>query len=95
MKRAVFCVNGPRATATSGAKSVFYRSSLLGEKIMARKQQNQPHVRKPTKKIADSRRVRYGTGFAPAKIVRSADAAIADSGAIRFGTGFAPAILRK
>ena len=55
----------------------------------------QPAVRKPTKKIADSRRVRYGNGFAPAKLVRSADAAISDSGAIRFGNGFAPASLRK
>ncbi len=62
---------------------------------MTRKQQNQPVVRKPTKRIADARRVRYGTGFAPAKIVRSADAATSDSGAVRFGTGFAPASLRK
>ena len=62
---------------------------------MTRKQQKQPVVRKPTKKIADSRRVRFGTGCAPAKVVRSADAAIADSGAIRFGTGCAPASLRK
>jgi len=62
---------------------------------MARKQQNQPHVRKSTKKIADSRRVRYGNGFAPAKLVLSADAATSDSGAIRFGNGFAPASLRK
>lgn len=54
-----------------------------------------PVVRKPTKKISDSRRVRYGTGFAPAKLVRPADAATSDSGAIRFGTGFAPASLRK
>ena len=55
----------------------------------------QPVVRKPTKKIADSRRVRYGTGSAPANIVRSADAATSDSGAIRFGTGSAPASLKK
>jgi len=54
-----------------------------------------PVVRKPTKKIADSRRVRYGSGFSPAKLVRPADAATADSGAIRFGSGFAPASLRK
>ena len=62
---------------------------------MVRKQENQPLVRKPTKKISDSRRVRYGSGCAPAKVVRSADAAIADSGAIRFGFGMAPASLRK
>ena len=55
----------------------------------------QPAVRKPTKKIADSRQVRYGVGCAPAKVVRSADVAIADSGAIRFGVGCAPASLRK
>ena len=55
----------------------------------------QPAVRKPTKKIADSRRVRYGVGCAPAKVVRVADAAIFDSGAIRFGVGCAPASLRK
>lgn len=55
----------------------------------------QPVVRKPTKKIADSRQVRYGVGCAPAKVVRSADTATSDSGAIRFGTGFAPASLRK
>ena len=59
------------------------------------KSKKQPVVRKPTKKIADSRRVRYGAGCAPAKVVRSADVAIADSGAIRFGVGCAPASLRK
>lgn len=62
---------------------------------MTRKQANQPLVRKPTKKIADSRRVRYGNGMAPAKVVRSADAATADTGAIRFGNGMTPASLRK
>ena len=55
----------------------------------------QPVVRKPSKRITDSRRVRYGSGFAPAKVVRSADAATADSGAIRFGSGSAPASFRK
>ncbi len=59
------------------------------------KTKKQPVVSKPTKKIADSRRVRFGTGSAPAKLARGADAAIADTGAIRFGTGSAPAILRK
>ncbi len=62
---------------------------------MARKQQNQPLVRKPTKKIADSHRVRFGNGCAPAKVVRSVDASIADTGAVRFGNGCAPASLRK
>ena len=60
---------------------------------MARK--NQPIVRKPTKKITDPRRVRYGAGCAPARIVRSLDAATHDSGAIRFGVGCCPASLRK
>jgi hypothetical protein len=62
---------------------------------MVKKQQKQPVVLKPSKKIADSGRVRYGNGCAPAKVVRSADAAITDSGAIRFGNGCAPASLRK
>ena len=54
-----------------------------------------PVVRKPGKQITDTRKVRYGAGSAPAKVVRSADAATADSGAIRFGAGWAPASLRK
>lgn len=59
------------------------------------KSKKQPVVRTPTKKIADSRRIRFGGGNSPAKIVRSADAATADSGAIRFGGGNAPAYLGK
>ena len=55
----------------------------------------QPAVRKPTKKIADSRQVRFGGGSAPAQVVRSTDAATADRGAVRFGGGSAPASLRK
>ena len=55
----------------------------------------QPVVRKPGRKIADSRQVRYGTGMAPASIVRAHDKATADSSTIRFGTGMAPASLRK
>lgn len=62
---------------------------------MSTKQRKQPAVRNPTKKIADTHRVRFGAGCAPAKVVRSADAATADSGAIRFGAGCAPASLRK
>lgn len=31
----------------------------------------QPVVRKPSKKIADPRRVRFGSGFAPASLVRT------------------------
>lgn len=55
----------------------------------------QPVARKPTKKIADPRRVRYGAGCAPARLVRSFDAATHDSGKIRFGAGCCPASLRK
>lgn len=57
------------------------------------KKQN-PAVRKPTKKIADSRRVRFGSGAAP-RVLRSADAATQDPRAIRFGSGAAPVALRK
>jgi hypothetical protein len=59
------------------------------------KSKNQPVVRKPSKKITDSRRVRYGSGCAPVRVVRAADVATTDSGAIRFGSGCAPASLRK
>lgn len=59
------------------------------------KNRKQPVVSKPTKKIADTRRVRYGLGSAPAKVARSASAETANSGAIRFGLGSAPASLRK
>jgi hypothetical protein len=51
-------------------------------------------VRKPSKKIADSRRVRYGSGNAP-RVIRALDAQTQDSRAIRFGSGNAPASLRK
>ena len=61
---------------------------------MPSKKQKQAVVRKPTKKIADPRRVRYGSGMAPAS-VRSHDAATADSGTVRFGSGMSPASLRK
>jgi hypothetical protein len=53
-----------------------------------------PVVRKPSKKIADPRRVRYGSGMAPASL-RARDAQTQDSGKIRFGSGMAPASLRK
>jgi len=54
----------------------------------------QPTVRKPTKKIADSRRVRFGGGCAP-RVLRAQDAQTSDSRAIRFGGGCCPAALRK
>ena len=56
--------------------------------------QQKPVVRKPSKKITDSRRVRFGSGAAP-RVLRSADAATGDTRAIRFGSGAAPAALRK
>jgi hypothetical protein len=59
---------------------------------MTRKKQQV--VRKPSKKVADSRRVRYGGGSAP-QVVRAQDPATRDSRAIRFGGGSRPAILRK
>lgn len=62
---------------------------------MSRKNRQQPAVRKPTKRIADPRRLRYGAGSAPARIVRSAEPATQDSGLIRFGAGSCPASLRK
>jgi len=37
---------------------------------MSKKLKVQPVVRKPTKKIADPRRIRYGSGFAPVKNIR-------------------------
>ena len=51
-------------------------------------------IRKPSRKIADSRRVRYGSGSAP-RVLRTADAATQDTRKIRFGSGSAPASLRK
>jgi hypothetical protein len=51
-------------------------------------------IRKPSKKIADSRRIRYGSGNAP-RVVRQLDAATQDPRAIRFGSGNCPASLRK
>ena len=62
---------------------------------MARKQKNQPAVCKPTKKIADTRRVRFGGGMAPACLARNGDSATRDSGRIRFGGGMISAALKK
>lgn len=54
----------------------------------------QPAVRRPTKKTADPRSIRFGSGMAPASL-RSHDAKTQDAGKIRFGSGMAPASLRK
>jgi hypothetical protein len=51
-------------------------------------------VRKPGKKIADPRRVRFGGGSTP-RVLRTQDAETRDSRAIRFGGGSCPALLRK
>jgi len=51
-------------------------------------------VRKPSKKIVDARRVRFGGGSTP-RVLRTQDAATRDSRAIRFGGGSCPAVLRK
>jgi hypothetical protein len=54
----------------------------------------QPVVRKPSKKIADSRKVRWGGGSAP-QVLRTQDSATRDRRTVRFGGGSAPAALRK
>jgi hypothetical protein len=56
--------------------------------------QKKPVVRKPGKKIADPRRVRFGSGWAP-RVVRPMDETTRDTRAIRFGSGWTPASLRK
>jgi hypothetical protein len=53
-----------------------------------------PVIKKPTKQIADARRVRFGGGSAP-RVLRSADQATQDSRKVRFGGGSMPASLRK
>ncbi|HYG55209.1 MAG TPA: hypothetical protein VD965_07915 [Burkholderiales bacterium] len=54
-----------------------------------------PVVRKAGKKISDAKRVRYGSGMAPAAIARTPNVATLDTKKIRFGSGMAPASLRK
>jgi hypothetical protein len=56
--------------------------------------QRKPVVSKPTKKVVDPRRVRFGGGNAP-RVLRTQDAATRDTGTIRFGGGNCPASLRK
>jgi len=92
MKSAPIAVNAFRTAAASGAQS---QSTTNLHKENHMKTRKQPTVRKPSRKIADQRRIRFGGGCAPAKLARAADAAIADAGAIRFGGGCAPAALRK
>jgi hypothetical protein len=54
----------------------------------------QQTVRKPSRKIADAGRIRFGNGSAP-RVLRSTDKATADAGKVRFGNGSAPASLRR
>jgi hypothetical protein len=53
-----------------------------------------PVVRNASKKITDSRRVRFGGGSAP-RVLRAQDGATRDPRTVRFGGGSAPAALRK
>jgi len=76
------------------AKTLQLKSANTFEETFMPSKQKQPVARKPSKKIADSRRVRYGSGAAP-RVLRASDAATKDSRAIRFGSGAAPAALRK
>ena len=92
MKRASFGVNGIRTAVEGGARS---QSSTYAHKENHMQIKKQSVVRKPSKRIADSRKIRFGGGSAPAKLARSADAAVADSRTVRFGGGSAPACRRK
>ena len=90
MKRALMGVNVLRAAAARGRDP--NHPPMHKEKRMTSKKQTA--VRKPTKKIADPRSIRFGAGMAPA-CVRSRDAQTHDAGKVRFGAGMAPASLRK
>src|SRR5258708_39623889 len=81
MKRAFFCANSVRAAFAARSKTP--RRALMSSK-------QKIVVRKPTKKIADSRRVRYRAGAGP-RVVHSLDKATHDNRAIRFASGPAPA----
>lgn len=59
------------------------------------KQVKKQVARKPSGKIADARKVRFGSGMAPAAVVRSGDPATRDGGAVRFGSGMISPSLRK
>jgi hypothetical protein len=75
-----------------GALHLQREPRLRGEHAMSKKQSQ--IVRKPPKKIADARRVRYGGGSMP-RAVRAADPLTQDSRTVRFGGGSMPASLRK
>ncbi len=59
---------------------------------MSRKQKQL--VRKPSRKIADARRVRFGAGWS-APTVRTLGKSMQDKGTVRFGAGWSAPSLRK
>jgi len=59
------------------------------------KQPKKSPVRQPATPVADSKRVRFGNGMSPARIVRSDDPATRDSRMVRFGNGMIAPSLRK
>ena len=67
MKGGEFSCNPARRPKMGGPKNhTFWRNCKVSKKT-----NHQPIViRKPTKKIADPRRIRFGSGFAPAKLMR-------------------------
>ena len=75
-------MKAPRFCANANARCI--RSAdpqaTQEERLMSSKQKKQL-VRKPSKKIADARRVRFGASWAPRKV--------------RFGASWGPAVLRK
>jgi len=75
MKTRRFCANANARCIRSADKQVIPSE----ETVMSRKQKKL--VRKPSKKIADARRVRFGASWAPRKV--------------RFGASWGPAALRK
>lgn len=59
------------------------------------KQAKKSPVHKPANPVADAKRVRFGNGMSPARIVRSEDPATRDSRMVRFGNGMIAPSLRK
>jgi hypothetical protein len=80
------------APPQQGVRDRNYRPTACKEKHMTSKKL--PVVRKPSRKVTDARKVRFGAGMAPASL-RSRDAQTHDTGKVRFGAGMAPASLRK
>src|SRR5258708_40247027 len=70
MKRAFFCANKRARCIRSALKPLRERTAMSKKQKMV--------VRKPSKKIADARRVRFGGGSAP-RVLRTVDSATQDS----------------